>query len=92
MASLSRLSVALTSVVAVLLLLLLLASCSPVSASVEQWKPRQMGPRSPSLANRHRFFLPNPCVLHDERTGADFDITSLRKTGSVDLGAHHFTR
>jgi hypothetical protein len=68
------------SSVALVTLVSVLVACSLPSASA--WKPRA-GPRSPNFANRHRFFLPNPCVLHDEHTGAEFDITSLRKTGSA---------
>ena len=62
--------------------LAVLCACSLPLAS--GWKPRSL-PRTAAAAGapRHRFFLPNPCVLNDERTGAHYDLTSLRKTGSV---------
>ena len=58
---------------------------SAVAAAEASWKPRSY-PRTNNVNRapaRHRFFLPNPCVLNDERTGAQFDLTPLRKTGSV---------
>lgn len=54
------------------------------AAAEATWKPRSY-PRTNNVNRapaRHRFFLPNPCVLNDERTGAQFDLTPLRKTGS----------
>lgn len=67
---------------AVVLLSLLLCGLLPARGTeVEaQWKPRQ-GPAN-RYPQRGRFFLPNPCVLQDDKTGAHFDLTSLRRTGS----------
>jgi len=62
-------------------------SRSSISASSSNtWKPRSFpnlfrGANSNPNGHR-RFFLPNPCKLEDERTGASFDLTGLRRAGS----------
>lgn len=65
------------------------ASTELQAGAEASWKPRSY-PRTNNVNRapaRHRFFLPNPCVLNDERTGAQFDLTPLRKTGSVVIRA-----
>lgn len=50
------------------------------SQTSTEYKPQLFSRSAAGLARRkQRFFLPNPCIFDDDRTGAHFDLTQLRK-------------
>ncbi len=51
------------------------------SQASTEWKPRLLSRSAADTARKRtqRFFLPNPCIFDDDRTGAHFDLTQLRK-------------